>query len=55
MKRSGAIILTFYFVVFMYFLFVKPVVIGAAIVILGVTLLFTIFVKDVVLPKFFKS
>jgi len=55
MKRSGAIILTFYFAVFIYILIVEPIVIGAAIVALGITLLITTFIKDVVIAKFFKS
>ena len=55
MKRSGSIILTIYLAVFIYILIVNPIIIGAAIVALGITLLITTFVKDVIIPKITKS
>lgn len=55
MKRLGAIILTFYFGVFIYILIVKPIVILWCIVSLFIALLLSKLIQDIIIPKLIKK
>jgi hypothetical protein len=55
MKRSGAIIITFYLIVLGYFLIYRPWVIAEVIVALGITLIIVSFIRDIVMKFKFKK